>query len=86
MSGELNNDNYLNSILDNIDMSIKEKQSSQHNNKLTFWDVAETGLKGYGKLTGKKVMWDKEYNNNGEIASINVNTSKFSFSRNLKNK
>lgn len=84
VSGELNSEDFLSAVIESLNADIETNQSTQKNNKLTFWDIAETGLKSYEALTGNKVDLEKKYNEDGKLASLDFSTSKFGFSKKFK--
>ena len=49
----------------------------------SLWDVAEVGLEGLSKLTGKELVLERRYNNQGQLQKLALRTESFSLHTNL---
>jgi hypothetical protein len=54
------------------------------NQKFSLWDVAELGIEGISKLTGKDLTLERRYNQDGELQHLAFKTESFRLSTNLK--
>ena len=48
---------------------------------LNIWDIAQAGIRGIGKLTGKKYELDTQVNDNGKVSLLAFNSRNFEISR-----
>ncbi|GAB4296832.1 MAG: hypothetical protein Kow0068_21190 [Marinilabiliales bacterium] len=80
ISGELHNNEYINAFLEQIDYN-EQTAVDDNNQGLTFWDIADFGIKSYNKLTGKNISIKKEFDNKGKIKTLAINNNKFIYSK-----
>jgi hypothetical protein len=52
--------------------------------KFSLWDIADLGLEGISKLTGKELTLERRYNNQGELQKLAFRTESFAMSTQLK--
>ncbi|MFH2140944.1 MAG: hypothetical protein ABIJ97_00875 [Bacteroidota bacterium] len=82
LNGEVRNNDMLNSILAQMDNKLPDGNLNEKPvGIITFWDVADAGIRGYSKLSGKKIDFHKELDENGRVKSLAINSGKFQFSR-----
>jgi hypothetical protein len=61
---------------------LEEKPAA--NTKLTFWDFVAAGVKGIGKISGKRMQLQREYDQDGKLIEVAFNSPKFGFSAPVK--
>ncbi len=54
---------------------------SRNEGRITAWDIADAGLRGFSRLTGKEVNFDKDVDEDGRIVALVIETESFGFSR-----
>jgi hypothetical protein len=64
---------------DENELAAEEKNSASK--KLTGWDVAGMLAKGLSKITGKKIEFKPEYNEEGDLKAYALSAGKLEFSR-----
>jgi hypothetical protein len=82
LNGEIRNNEIITDLLNQMYEKLPEANRSETQvDPLTFWDIADAGIKSYSKLTGKKVNFIKEVDENGKVKSLAINSGRFEFSR-----
>ena len=59
----------------------KEPATKKIDAKLNFWDLANAGAIGISKLTGKKLEFSHEINDEGKLSTLAIKSERFEFSR-----
>ena len=54
--------------------------------KLMVWDVLKAGLRGFNKLTGKKLELETQMNEDGKVTALAFNGGNIKFSAKLRNR
>ncbi len=55
--------------------------SSGEQEKLSFWDLADAGVRGINKLAGTGMQLEREYNQEGDVVSLAFNSGLIEFKR-----
>ena len=64
-----------------LENPIKKNQGERN---FSLWEIADLGFEGISKLTGKKILLERHYNEQGDLERLAFQTESFSFSTNLK--
>jgi hypothetical protein len=56
------------------------------NEKITFLDIADAGVRGLSKLPGVEMKISRKYDENGELDTYSFSSRNLSFTREVKNK
>ena len=59
-------------------------QSNIREPKFSLWDIAEVGLEGISKLTGKELTLERHYNNQGKLQKMSFRTESFAMRTQLE--
>jgi len=59
-----------------------KKESGQTG--ISFWDVAQAGINGIGKLTGSQMKMEKQYDKAGRLVAVAVNSKNFAIEAPVK--
>ena len=64
--------------------ALNEDVSANDNRKLSGWDLADAGLRGFGKLFNKDIQLNKEYNEQGDLVALAYQSPNLGISTPLK--
>jgi len=75
---ENSEDEYLN-IFQYAGNEIKSKirKGKSPDEKISFWDIADIGLKGYNAISGKDMTLKRYYNNKGKVSNVSLRTESY---------
>ena len=57
---------------------LKEEKTKINPDKFTLWDIADVGIIGINKIIGWKMLFDKEYNDDGELIALGFDSNTIS--------
>ncbi len=69
-----------------LSKQVREKiiDKTKRVEQIDFWDVAQAGVRGISKITGKDMKLENEYDENGKLKIIAFNSENFSFSTSVR--
>ncbi|MFC2119019.1 hypothetical protein ACFLSY_10285, partial [Bacteroidota bacterium] len=60
------------------------KKNDPENEKLSFWDIADVGMRGYNLISGKEAQIKRKYNSEGKLTNVGLNTESYEFQTRIR--